>query len=102
MRLMIACMYGGADSLADFMSEHGFEVEQFAFYTAPASHIMSKPELVGLYIRTLFKLAVPFYGFRNGQVFCQGGTLRMDGHDPDLWACSPSSIPFVPLEFLLA
>lgn len=73
MRLRIASMYGGDDGLASFMSEHGFEVEQFSFYTAAAAHIRSKPELVGLYIQTLFKLAVPFYGFRNGQVFCQGG-----------------------------
>lgn len=68
-------MYQGwmDDSLVNFMSEHGFDVEQFSFYATPAVKFRSKPELVGLYVQTLFKLAVPFYSFRNARVFCTGG-----------------------------
>lgn len=61
------------DSLVNFMSEQGLAVERFSFYTAPADKFSGKPELVALYIRTLFKLAVPFYKFRNDRVFCSGG-----------------------------
>lgn len=75
MRLRIAALYEAwmDESLVDFMRARGFEVETFSFYPAPADSFRSKPQLVALYMRTLFKLAWRFPRYRNGRVFCSGG-----------------------------
>lgn len=76
MRLRVSSMYRSwtDTSLFEYLAEHGFDIEAFAFYPAPRSAGFSdKPALVRLYLWSLLKLCLSFHRYRRTPILSIGG-----------------------------